>query len=255
MKRLVGGYECVVCALSDVGLRRAENQDAWFADQDQGLFLVADGMGGQNAGVVASKAAADILPKLLLERLAALERPLEKAVEDAIREAVADFSAGLGERAGRDPRLQGTGTTVVLALVRGRCAYVANLGDSRAYLMKGNGLRRLTEDHSVAALMLRLGKITVEEARTHPGRNTLTRHAGMEGKAQADVRMLHLKGACRMLLCTDGLTGMLADERIREVLSAERDGEAACRRLVDEANEAGGADNVTAMVVDLRHPG
>ncbi|MBI5883618.1 MAG: serine/threonine-protein phosphatase [Elusimicrobia bacterium] len=248
------GPECVVHAASDVGRIRSENQDAWFADASQGLFLVADGMGGMTAGGVAAKAAVEIIPRMLFDGLAALKMKTECAVSAAMRSAVAGFSSALYERSKRDPRLEGTGTTVVLALVQGRSAFIANLGDSRAYLFKG-GLRQLTEDHSLAAVLQRLGKITPEQAALHPGRNTLTRFAGMEGKAEVDVKLVHLKGPCRLLLCSDGLTGMLSDERIEAVLAFEKDGEAACRRLVEESNEAGGKDNVTVMVADLRRSG
>jgi protein phosphatase len=254
MKHAEAGFQCVAHAVSDVGRVRSENQDSWFADASQGIFLVADGMGGMTAGGVASKAAVEILPKMLLDGLAMLKTRTEAAVEAAMRSAVAGFSSALYDRSKRDPRLEGTGTTVVLALVVGRSAFIANLGDSRAYLFRA-GLRRLTEDHSLAAVLARLGKITPEQAALHPGRNTLTRYAGMEGKAEVDMKLVHLKGPCRLLLCSDGLTGMLSDERISAVLASEKDGEAACQRLVDEANEAGGRDNVTALVADLRRSG
>ncbi|MBI5210415.1 MAG: serine/threonine-protein phosphatase [Elusimicrobia bacterium] len=244
-------FECAVHAVSDVGRRRSENQDAWFADAQAGLFLVADGMGGLAAGSVASQAAAEVLPKMLEDRLAGMERATETAFEGAIRKTIAEFSGALRERSRQDASLKGTGTTIVLALVRGKCAYVANLGDSRAYILRHDVFRQVTEDHSVAALMHRLGKITAEQARAHPARSTLTRHAGMEGEARADVRLVHLKGPCRLLLCSDGLTGMLSDDRIKAILASEPGAEAA-RRLVAEANEAGGHDNITALVVDLR---
>ncbi|MBI5622439.1 MAG: serine/threonine-protein phosphatase [Elusimicrobia bacterium] len=253
MSGLRGGLEVSFRALSDVGRVRSENQDAWFADQKAGIFLVADGMGGMTAGGVAAKAAAEVLPKLLAERLSGMKAPTEKAFADAAAESVADFSAALYARSMKDRRLEGTGTTVVLALIRGRCAYIANLGDSRAYLYKG-GLRQVTEDHSLAAALQRLGKLTPEQAAVHPGRSTLTRYAGMKERAEADVRLIHLKGSCRLLLCSDGLTGMVPDERIASILALVKDPAEACRRLVDEANEAGGRDNVTALLADLRHP-
>jgi protein phosphatase len=241
-------------SVSDVGRRRTENQDSWFGAKEQGIFLVADGMGGMNAGGTASKAAAEIVPRMLSDRLKTLAVATEAAVEDAVRSSVAGFSAALYGQSQTDHRLEGTGTTVVLALALGRSVYVANLGDSRAYLFKGV-LRPLTEDHSLAATLQRMGRLTPEQAALHPGRNTLTRYAGMKGAAEVDTRVIRLKGPCRLLLCTDGLFGMLGDARIETVLTLVKDPAEACRRLVDAANEAGGFDNVTALVADLRHPG
>ena len=237
--------------LSDIGRRREENQDAWFADPAAGLFLVSDGMGGLAAGGLASKAAAEIFPKMLAEKLSALPRRTSKTVQEALRESLAEFSAGLREKGEETPQLGGMGATVVLALREGRCLYLAHLGDSRTYLLAEGSLKRLTKDHSIVAVMLELGKITPEEAEVHPARHSMTRYAGMDGKAVADTRMLRLKGGERILLCSDGLTNMLPDDRIKTAL-VESDGpESACKRLVAEANEAGGADNVTALVVEF----
>jgi protein phosphatase len=237
--------------LSDIGRRREENQDAWQADPAAGLFLVSDGMGGMAGGGVASKAVADILPKMVREKLTALSKRNSKTVQDALKETLAEFSAGLRDKAKENPQIEGMGATVVLALIEGRCLYLAHLGDSRAYLFAGGNLKRLTKDHSIVAVMLELGKITPEEAEVHPARHSMTRYAGMDGKAVADTRMLRLKGAERLLLCTDGLTNMLSDDKIRAALAEAEGPESACTRLVAEANEAGGADNVTALAVEF----
>ena len=239
-------FQCV----SDVGRRRTENQDAWRADPEAGLYLVADGMGGLPSGGVAAKAVAELLPGKVVAALAALPKRTEAAVEEALKEALAGFSRELRERAAADPRLAGMGSTVVLALVQGRCLYVASLGDSRAYLLEGARLRALTRDHSVVSVLLQLGKITREEAERHPARSLVSRYVGMDGKAVADVRRARLKRDARLLLCTDGLSGMLSDDEIRATLAEE--GPDAAARLVARANEAGGADNVTALVVDFK---
>ncbi|MBI5239451.1 MAG: serine/threonine-protein phosphatase [Elusimicrobia bacterium] len=239
------------CAcLSDLGRKRSGNEDAWHADPERGLFLVADGMGGQSCGEVASRAVAEELPKALLEALAARPEADGPAVEQALRAAIAACSASLRERSRQDPRLRGMGSTVVLALFHGPCATIAHLGDSRAYLMDKGRLQRLTRDHNLASLLLDLKKITPEEAADHPGRHRLTRHVGMETTAVADVRTLRCKGAGRLLLCSDGLSGMLPDQRIAELLRENPDPESACRGLVAAANKAGGEDNITVLVAD-----
>jgi protein phosphatase len=238
-------------ALSDTGRRREENQDAWHADPEACLFLVTDGMGGMNAGGTAARAVAELFPKLLARKLSALARPNEKALKAALQETVAEFSAELRERARADARLKGMGATLVLALARGPRLYLASLGDSRIYLLERGRLRRLSKDHSIVAVMLALGKITPEAAASHPLRHNLSRYVGMDGKAAADVQALRLKAGGRLLLCSDGLTNGLPDEAIQAALRQSAGPEEACRRLVAEANAAGGDDNITALVVDL----
>ncbi len=233
-------------AVSDTGRVRKDNQDAWRGDPADGLFLVADGMGGMAGGATASKAVAELLPGLLLKRLDGLP---EAAVAGALGEAIAELSAAVRARAAADPALQGMGSTVALALVRGTRAYVANLGDSRAYRLEGKRVRQLSKDHTVVAVMLEKGRITKEQAAVHPLRHSLSRFVGMPGTAAAEVGVL--KGRMRLLLCSDGLTNMLPEEAIAAALKAEAEPAAACRRLVAEANAAGGEDNVTALVVDV----
>ncbi|MBI5244256.1 MAG: serine/threonine-protein phosphatase [Elusimicrobia bacterium] len=238
--------------LSDTGRVRASNEDAWSADPATGLFLVADGMGAMSSGEVAAKATAEVLPKIVQEKLAALPKRTGKAVKDALKESIAQFSAELRERSKQDSRLVGMGAAMVLAFIKGRRVYAANLGDSRAYLLEKGRLRRLSKDHTITAVLLAHKKITPEQAQAHPGRHRLSRYVGMDGHAIADVQTVRVKVPGRLLLCTDGLWGMLPDERIQAVLAEEPSPEAACQRLVAEANEAGGEDNITAMAVELK---
>lgn len=236
---------------SDVGRVRSENQDAWSADEASGLFLVADGMGGSNAGGIAAKAVAELLSARIAQRTASLRKRRAKSLPDELRETIRDFSAQLRERAKSDARLKGMGAALVLALSRGRSLYVAHLGDSRAYLLQSGRLKRLTEDHNIVALLLRMGKITTEQAKVHPNRHALSRFVGMEGNATAEVTKFMPRSGARLLLCTDGLTNMVSDSEILDALSSDAEPAAASRRLVEKANAAGGADNVTALVADL----
>lgn len=240
-----------VAYLTDIGRVRKENQDAYYADVDKGLFIVCDGMGGERGGAIAAKAVVSLLPKMIDERLSALPEGTETDICDALKEAIATLSAMLRERTKDEPELRGMGATVVLALVKGNNAYIAHIGDSRAYLFWSGSLKRLTRDHSIVAVMLELGQITEEQARSHPARGKLSRYIGMQGKAVADVQKVALEPGARLLLCSDGLTNMVSDGEIADILEKESDCKAACQRLVEEANRAGGYDNITAIIIDF----
>ncbi len=149
-----------------------------------------------------------------------------------------------------ETRLQGMGTTLVLAVVSGVTAHLAHVGDSRAYLLRQDRLHRLTEDHSYATELVRGGLLDPMRASAHPLGHTITRAIGMPGDVQPDVRQITLAHGDRLLLCSDGLTKMLADERVEAILGGGDPG-TACRALVDAANEAGGDDNVSVVAVDV----
>jgi protein phosphatase len=238
--------------LTGRGRVRAENQDDCSIDAKRGIFVVADGVGGAAGGAVAAQAVVKVLPGLVSERLAAQPKPTEEGIAEALKSAIADLGQKLREQTANEPQLRGMSSTVVLALARGKSVYVAHAGDSRAYLLEKGKLRQLTRDHSLVAVMLELGQITPEQARVHPHRSRITRCVGMEGIVVADVQHVSVKPGCRLLLCTDGLTGMVPDDEIGRILKQAKSAKAACRRLVDEANRAGGQDNITALIVDLK---
>lgn len=242
-------------ALTDIGKARAENQDAWHADRAAGLCFVADGMGGMAAGGAAAQFVAKFLPGRVLASLDALPRNGERRVKAALADAIAALSAEMRERASQEPALKGMGSTVVLALARGDRLYIAHAGDSRAYLMRRGEFRWRTRDHSVVAVMLEHGKITPEEAARHPLRGKLSRYIGQDGAVVPEVHALAFKGPARLLLCSDGLTGMVPDAAIAATLRQEPAPADACRRLVQAALDAGGKDNVTALVADLDRAG
>ncbi len=233
------------------GLVRSENQDACEADMERGLFLVCDGMGGERGGAVAAQAVVSMLPTMIEERLSVLQDGGAETVARALKECIADVGVMVRERTQDAPHLAGMGAAVVLAQLTGAGAYIAHLGDSRAYLFQHGVLERLTHDHSIVAVMLQLGQITPEQAKSHPARGQLSRYVGMKGKAVADVRWVALHAGCRLLLCSDGLTTMLGDEEIAELLGAGGGPDAACRTLVERANRAGGYDNITVIVIDI----
>jgi serine/threonine protein phosphatase PrpC len=231
-------------ALSDPGRTHDENQDRWLADPARGLYLVSDGM----AEPISPQTVVDTLPGLLQTGLADVDDLTSARAVSAVRSAVAEVSRKVHAESERN--FDVLGATVVLALVRAGRALVAHLGDSRAYLLRAGKLERLTRDHSYLERMIELGWIKPEEA-SWRGNGGPTRYAGMKGVATADVRLLDLQPRDRLLLCSDGLTEMLDDDEIREVLVPPLSPGQACARLVAAANRAGGDDNITVVVVAM----
>jgi protein phosphatase len=259
--------------LTDQGRVRKENQDACAADVLNGVFIVADGVGGASGGALASRAVVTLLPGMARERVKTLAEATEENVKSALAETVADLSERLRAFAPEGTPMHGMCTTVVLALVgqspfsavagkNGSCTehrkmvtvplFLVHAGDSRAYLLEEGKLSQLTHDHSMVAVMVELGQITPEQARVHPLRNRITRCVGMEGKLTPDGQCITVKKGCRLLLCTDGLTGMLTDNEIAGILKSEKECQSACKELVKAANQAGGADNIAVVVVDFK---
>jgi protein phosphatase len=241
--------------LSDIGHVRADNQDRWAADPALGLYVVADGMGGAAAGALAAQVVVETLPPLLRQRLHGVADLGAPVAADCLAGALAELSERVRAGSHGRPDLDGMGSTVVLALVRGTEALVAHLGDSRAYLLRDGRLELLTRDHSLAQLLVDCGEIAPEDAGLHPGRAQLTRYVGMPGEALPEVTSLSLRPGDRLLLCSDGLTTMLDDNLIRTILASRAGPDETCRRLVASANAAGGRDNITALVVDAAGPG
>lgn len=236
---------------SDRGRVRAANEDACLADAGFGLFLVADGMGGERAGAFASETVATLLPQLLGRRLGPARSGGGKSPTLALRDGIIELSARLREEARGKPELEGLGSTVVVALVRGADVHIAHLGDSRAYWFRPGELRQLTRDHSVIRALVRRGEVSAEAAATHPDRSKLRRFVGMEGAASPDLAQVAARPGDRLLLCSDGLTGMVPDERIAAWLGAGKEVEETCCGLVEAANAAGGRDNVTVLLVEF----
>lgn len=242
-------------ALTDVGRVRQVNEDACLADSAHGLFIVSDGMGGAQAGELASQIVVRVLPELIEQQLARVKAMTAGAIRGGMQNAVADLSRHLREETAGRLGLAGMGATVVAMLVRGRFAHIVHLGDSRAYRLRDGKLQQLTEDHSVVGILLRAGEITPAEARDHPARGRLSRFVGMEGDASPDVCTVPARPGDRFLLCTDGLTGMVDAGGITRLLLGHDEPEAACRALIEVANQAGGHDNSTVIVARFDGPG
>jgi serine/threonine protein phosphatase PrpC len=242
-------------AETHVGMERQENQDRFFADPEPALFLVSDGMGGHRGGAIASGIVAEDLPVMIENALDRLKVGTPRAVRSLLERMIAEQSRQLQMEGTSESGFRDMGATLVIVLLRkGRC-FVANIGDSRAYRLRKGRMLQLTRDHSVVSELIEKGRIEPEEAANHDALGQITQYVGMEEKVRSHVRSFTLKKADRILLCTDGLTDMVADKDIAAILSAQTDPQAACKSLVASANEAGGHDNVTAMVIDWLGPG
>ena len=230
-------------ALSDIGRVRTHNEDSVLAQPP--LFVVADGLGGHEAGEVASAIAVETLRDHAPRRPDA--KALARAVKAANREVIRAAREGYGKA--------GMGTTMTAAIVEGSHIVLAHVGDSRAYLLHAGALQQLTDDHSMVADMIRRGQLTDAEARYHPNRSVITRALGTDPNMVADTYEVDAETGDRLLLCSDGLTGMLEDAAIAEMLGAYRDTNIAARALIDAANDAGGHDNISVVIVDIEGDG
>ncbi len=236
-------------AATDQGRVRANNEDAFFQSPESGIFLVSDGMGGENAGEVASRIVAEILPSVLARELAGMDDPSSQSFIDKVDACISNISSAVHAASVQKDHLKGMGATLTMAVIRGGRALVANVGDSRTYLYRKGVMTQISKDHSVVQLLLDAGEISKAEADSHPLRGQLMRCIGMQGVARPDCYLVDLQEGDKMLLCSDGLTDMLTDESIKNVLKLPRTPKAICAKLIEKANEIGGVDNITALVL------
>lgn len=232
-----------IAYITDVGLVREDNEDSHYVDEELGLLIVADGIGGHQAGEVASQMAVEIIPlmlKMVLEKKDQIQKHILEAMYKANEEILA---------AADDPSLKGMGTTVVLALCKGDEIYIAHVGDSRAYLVRQNKMEQVTEDHSVVCQLLKAGKITREEARNHHLGHIITQAIGSQSYISPDINSFTWSEGDYLLLCSDGLTDLVEDEKIEGIILMEDgDLDAKCGRLVELAKRQGGKDNITVIL-------
>ena len=232
------------------GLVKKINEDNWGVFPEQGLFLVADGIGGLPAGDIASKLVVEVLPPLLAQRIDAPEMLSRIEIIDRIKQSICDLSDRILHESQKRAEYAGMGTTIVMALLTESQMFIAHLGDSRAYLLKGDNLQQLSNDHSLIRHLLMSNDITQAQAKTHPGRNHLVQYVGMGVSPNPDVICLPRVSGERLLLCSDGLSNMLSNEEIRKFMRQFSSAEHTCNALITAANLAGGHDNVTVVLVD-----
>ena len=226
-------------SFTDKGQVRELNEDAWLVDDKLMLFAVADGMGGHRGGEVASSTAIEALRAEVARGL-------------PIREAIQRANAAVIDRASRDDELEGMGTTMTAIVVTGpRQLLVGHVGDSRAYLVRGGEMDRITEDHSLVEELVREGRLTPEQAEAHPQRAIITRALGVEPDIDVDLYTIDVEARDRVIVCSDGLTTMLRDREIERIARGEENPQRAAEGLVDAANQAGGDDNITVVILDV----
>ncbi|MDO4519098.1 MAG: Stp1/IreP family PP2C-type Ser/Thr phosphatase [Eubacteriales bacterium] len=236
-----------IYSTTDVGQKRQVNQDYVYASAEPvgnlpNLFIVADGMGGHNAGDYASSHAVQTIVK-------EIEEDRDYNPVKVIRHAIETANTKIIEDANNDVRLKGMGTTMVVATIVGHYAYVANVGDSRLYVIQGQ-IRQVTKDHSLVQEMVRMGEISEEEARKHPDKNIITRALGAESTIDIDFFDLKLEPESCILMCSDGLSNMVSDEEIEQIVLSEDTIENRGKLLVERANSNGGKDNIAIVLAE-----
>lgn len=241
-----------VWAISDTGLVRQQNQDAFRIEKPapgQMLLVVCDGMGGARAGNTASELAVETFGDAVVERLAQVSSAEE--ISALLTDAVAQANHAVWSRGSRDPECFGMGTTLVAALIRQERCYIVNIGDSRAYYIDQSGIRRITRDHSVVEDLVLRGEITPEQARTHPQKNLITRALGTTESVRADLYEQPCEAGSFLLLCSDGLSNVVTEqEMLYEVIHGGQP-EDCCNRMLDTALQRGAPDNVTAVLLQM----
>jgi serine/threonine protein phosphatase PrpC len=242
-----------VASITDQGLVRKENQDAFFSNQEKRLFVVADGMGGHAAGATAAKIVVETLPSLVLKgyrQLAQNGRPISDVeIGQALRKAAIKLNNKVNEEGRENLEMRGMGATVVLASFIEKWVFFMHLGDSRAYLLRRNHFQQLTEDHTIGNMLLKMNNITAEEFDSKPALHRLSRCVGMDGEAKPEVQKMVVQPGDRLLLCSDGLSKMVPDERLAEILGGVDDPDVICRQFIAAAKAAGGQDNITAIAI------
>ena len=245
-------------AATDAGLVRARNEDRFVADGDLRFFAVIDGMGGHSGGELASATIAEAVTAFIRETASDSDKtwpvgldPKLSVLANRLQIAIRSANRTLANRAQTNAALDGSGATMTAALFGGDDLAISNVGDCRAYLLRGGDLAQVTRDHSVVAEQLALGLIDSAAARTHPLRHVVTRAVSGQAGMAVDILEMKVQQGDRLLLCSDGIHGVLTDAQLAELVGdRSRNPDAICRAVVNEANARGGPDNATAVLVE-----
>lgn len=248
------------CGITDIGRKRQRNEDSYLVNDKLRLYVVADGMGGHAGGEFASRIAVSTVEEIFKGDDRANSGVAENTYLDSeapegdahpqgrLKDAINRAGSMIVRRATEEPELRGMGTTATVMLVGEGKSYFAHVGDSRAYCVREGNITQITEDHSLVHEQLKSGLITEEEARTHQLKNIITRSVGVQEDVEVDTVVWKVQEGDSYLLCSDGLTNMVNDEEIREIVT-NNETEQAARALVDKANESGGDDNITLILL------
>ncbi|HLG20823.1 MAG TPA: Stp1/IreP family PP2C-type Ser/Thr phosphatase [Bdellovibrionota bacterium] len=252
----------ISCGITDIGRKRQRNEDSYLVNDKLKLYVVADGMGGHAGGEFASKIAVSTVEEILKGEdrqksnvpektyLDTEENEDEGHEQDRLRDAIARAGSVIVRRAAEEPELRGMGTTATVMLFLQDKAFIAHVGDSRAYCVRGRKISQITEDHSLVHEQLKSGLITEEEARTHQLKNIITRSVGVQEEVEIDTVVWTVQPGDYYLLCSDGLSNMVADHEMQNLM-VDSEPEQAARGLVDLANQRGGDDNITLIVLKI----
>ncbi|MFZ5352628.1 MAG: Stp1/IreP family PP2C-type Ser/Thr phosphatase [Bacillota bacterium] len=248
---------------TDVGLVRKINEDSFLcvnlskqskiSVEDVYLFMVADGMGGANAGEVASSMAIEEIASYISRNIASAMQSADRknSIQSMIRDAIAYTNDKIYKKSVLESNCFGMGTTLSLVLAVAENIYIGHIGDSRIYLIRDNSITRLTDDHSLVAELVKNGTIKPEDAQNHPQKNIITRALGTEYNIEADEKNICIKDGDYLVLCTDGLTNLLEDEEIMNIVIEEDETAAACDKLIKSAITKGGNDNITVVIIQI----
>ena len=241
----------IVSAISDIGTKREKNEDAMYAseDKDLPLYIVADGMGGHNAGDIASNMAVDIIKEKFLSDKESLNSP--RKIKKFIKNVLIEANEIIYEKSVNELNCEGMGTTVVLGYYYDNKVYIGHVGDSRVYIIRNNNMAQITEDHTLVNELIKKGSITESQALNHPQRNIITQALGTSIDIEIDLDTVEFTSGDLLLLCTDGLYNMLEEKIILETLTKSRCLDEGTRTLVNMANENGGMDNITIIIIKL----
>lgn len=235
--------------LTDVGKDRQINEDYFIIKPEKHLYIVADGMGGHNAGDVASLNATTIVDSFLTEEVIKQIKGNNRKIRETIIKSLLHAHKKILEMAENNLQLEGMGCTIVVALILNNNLHLCHVGDARAYLANENGLTLLTRDHSYVMELVQKGRLTMEEARVSPMKNKLNQAIGASKSINPDYRYYELREDDRILLCSDGLWDMIADPQILAILKLDKPVQKLCEILIKNANDSGGHDNITAVVI------
>jgi len=250
IRKLLGNENNRVCGLTDAGLRRENNEDCFSILADRNIFIVADGMGGHNAGEVASAEAIKALDSYFTSELVELMRNDQTKIKEHMETAFLEVNKNIFAMSKENPDYAGMGCALIMAFIDGNRLHTCHVGDVRCYICNHSGILQLTNDHSEVGELVRAGKMMAEEARRSEYKNILTQAVGASTTISPEYQSYNLTEKDRIILCSDGLWDMLSDEEIQEVIREKRKSPEACKELIACANAAGGIDNITVVVIE-----
>ncbi|MCX6156963.1 MAG: Stp1/IreP family PP2C-type Ser/Thr phosphatase [Ignavibacteriae bacterium] len=234
---------------TNIGKKRENNEDAYYVDEVNNIFIVADGMGGHNAGEVASAKSIELI-KFGLDSFALQEMKQNPSkIEDILKRVLSDVNENIYELGNNNPDYHGMGCTIVLTYIENNYLHKIHVGDARCYVCRNDKIEQLGDDHSYVGAAIKMGYMTKEEARKSPEKNKITMAVGTSNNIQPDYRKYELQKGDIIMLCSDGLWDMLSDENILKIINTNKSAQEISEQLITEANNSGGVDNITVIVI------